>query len=248
MNRIAYTLLLAMSVCLFSLGCTLHFIMWMHSPNVAEQIAESNVAILTDDGFGSGTVFIRRFYDKNGDYADIRFVMTAAHVVNDYKKVMVVKDIEEEPIVGKVLYINKVLDICVLILPTDCVLPAFTRFSTVEYPRVGTHLYQCGSPFGKHGHDSISEGILSYSCRHSQFGFVDQTTTSVYPGASGGSIRLLNGDFIGITSMYLRSDFNYHVPMRVIRKDLAENDLGWLVTGENLPSVEEFNEILKQRI
>lgn len=248
MNRIVCSLLLAMSVSLFSLGCTLHFIIWMRAPNVAEQIAESNVAIITECGFGSGTLFKHRLYNQAGEYEDVRFVITAAHVVNPFKKVMVVKDTSEEPFKGTVLYTNEILDITILVLPTNCTLPTTTQFDTTEYHRIGTRVYQCGSPFGQHGHDSISDGIISYSCRHSQFGYVDQTTTSVYPGASGGSIRLTNGSYIGIVSMYMRPDFNYYIPIRVIKKDLAEHNLDWLITYEKEPSIEEFNEILKERI
>lgn len=113
------------------------------------------------------------------------------------------------------------------------------KFYTGEIPHLGTSLYHVGSLKGQFGANSLTTGILSQIGRVLDIGangkVFDQTSTTAFPGSSGGGVFLKsNGEYIGMLVRAGGEQFNFIVPVRRIREWSKEAKVEWAV-DENVP-------------
>ncbi len=83
---------------------------------------------------------------------------------------------------------------------------------------IGSNLYHCGSLLGPFGFNSLTDGIMSQHGRVLDKRMYDQTTTTAFPGSSGGIVCLKkDGRYVGMLTMGAGEGFNLIVPTRRIR-------------------------------
>ena len=96
-------------------------------------------------------------------------------------------------------------------------------------PRIGTHLWHCGSLLGASGggHNSVTDGVLSARGRILFKQPFDQQTCPAYPGSSGGIIADAKGRYLSMLVRGAGSDFNLSVPVARMWKFAANNGVEW---------------------
>jgi len=241
------------SVVILSVSLLLIFayVFWFVPPNkesVLNHLDNISFLVETEYGSGSGTLFSRR--DENGDL--VHFIWTAGHVIQraenppdnkfniTFKNIVVSKinttdGIKED----KITYKAKVIkfsgfeggdDLALLELVDKNIFYDTVEFN-LQMVNVGTFLYHIGCLFGKDGYNSVSEGILSSIGRIIDGKVFDQTTTTVFPGSSGGGIFDIKGKYIGMVTMMRQANVNYIVPMRRMIKWASENHVEWALSN-----------------
>lgn len=118
--------------------------------------------------------------------------------------------------------------------------PAFTDADTTFAPltsnaiTIGTSVYHIGSLNGLMGEQSYGEGYISQHDRHFDdcpYPFT-QTSTTVYPGSSGGGVFYRRGDhqgqYLGIVARSRGPQFSYLIPLEQIAQWTKEKRLGWI--------------------
>jgi len=112
----------------------------------------------------------------------------------------------------------------------------FKAEATVEFypkdaglPRIGIHLWHCGSLLGASGggHNSVTDGVLSARGRILFKQPFDQQTPPAYAGSSGGIIADSKGRYLSMLVRGAGSDFNLSVPVARMWKWAADNDVEW---------------------
>lgn len=163
-------------------------------PDLVEEVAPSVVAILTDDGQGSGVI-----WSSDGS------IVTNEHVVGTATDVTVAfADGRRVP--GEVVATDEVVDLAVVKTGRDD-LPA-ADFEE-DLPEVGELAVAIGTPLGFE--NTVTAGIISGlqraipgSAAQTQ-ALVDliQTDAAISPGNSGGALVNSEGDVIGINVAYI---------------------------------------------
>ena len=163
-------------------------------PSIVEQVQPSVVAVVTDQGEGSGVIFD----------SDDGFVITNHHVAGGAQE-LEIHLASGEVVPAELRASSERFDIAVLEVERDD-LPA-ARFS-VELPRVGALAIAMGNPQGFE--NSVTAGIVSGLNRDLPAGgstpaLVDliQTDAAISPGNSGGALVDRAGQVIGINVAYL---------------------------------------------
>lgn len=216
--------------------------------NHYEDAQKATVAVKAKTGEGSG-VIIRR----ENEFGQVRlFVWTAAHVVDgedDYS--VVIRQIirNEGHKVGNSDFKAKIImrsdasiDLALLWLDAPPEHFSGAEFDTGEI-RIGHPLYHVGNFFGEVFDDSFSTGVLS------QFGanpgknwpwgdmFLDQMTTLILPGSSGGPVFNAESDkLVGIAVGWAgMPGVSFFVPLRTLVPFSVQNGFGWAVYGNHCP-------------
>ena len=210
------------------------------------------VLIETKRGSGTGTLFSRR--DDKGNL--VHFVWTAGHVIESSKvgpledmsvsftNVSVAKmNLVGGAMLEKVSYPVKVIkfssarggdDLALLELVEKNVFKEneSVTFASPSLVAPGTLLYHVGCMFGQTGYNSVSEGMLANNGRIIYGRIFDQTTTTVFPGSSGGGIFNEYGEYVGMVTMMRQANMNYIIPVRRMVVWAKENGLEWAMNKD----------------
>ncbi len=149
-------------------------------------------------------------------------ILTAAHVVEDCKRVRVVtrSGIEYEP---KEIKVYSDYDVALIIIGKK--IDASPATLSENTPLIGDTVYVCGSPYGYRHFNSLSKGILSGINRKvgGYPGILYQTDASILPGNSGGPWFDAEGKLIAMTTMWrpLSGDVGFGIPVDTIKNYLT---------------------------
>jgi len=110
----------------------------------------------------------------------------------------------------------------------------FVEASVVFYlddkpPAIGTRLYHVGSLLGQTGANSMTAGIQSQIGRVLEKKVYDQTTTTSFPGSSGGGTYTTDGAYVGMVVRGAGEGFVLCVPVRRMRAWAKTAGVEWLV-------------------
>jgi serine protease DegQ len=161
-------------------------------PRLVRRLQPSVVAVLTDEGEGSGVV-----------YAEDGTVITNNHVVDGADEVRVAF-VDGERVGAEVRATDPRSDLAVLRVDRDDLPPA--SFAD-ELPPVGSLAVALGNPLGFE--NSVTAGIISGLHRAIPGGqnaaLVDllQTDAPISPGNSGGALVDADGEVVGINTAYI---------------------------------------------
>ncbi len=80
----------------------------------------------------------------------------------------------------------------------------------------GEQIVVVGGPLGLEG--TVSQGIVSSIRSFSSYGRIIQMTAAISPGSSGSPVMNMDGDVVGIATMYLKQgqNLNFAIPITVI--------------------------------
>jgi S1-C subfamily serine protease len=203
----------------------------------------STVLIESSRSFGSGVVTQK----ENPDSQTRLFIWTAAHVVmdNDDVKVSQVVRLNSRK-VGSVNFTAHViardssLDIALLWLDSPPKFFSSSAFDGAAILPVGTQLFHCGNFAGVKLEGSISTGVQSQSGPEAgdfPWQIVDQTTTLVQHGSSGGGIFSdRSGNLVGIAVGLIDNGISLYVPARAVNTFAVVHCVEWAFTGDKCPS------------
>lgn len=219
---------------------------------VLRHLDDVTFMVETKGGTGTGTLFSRK--DNKGDW--IHFIWTAGHVIEhnkigpDEKMEVTFKDVNVSKInlvngamVDKTSYKAKVIkfsgpkggdDLALLELvdhnlfsPKDNVV-----FAGPELVEPGSLLYHVGCMYGETGYNSVSEGMLANNGRIIYGKVFDQTSTTVFPGSSGGGVFNVQGEYVGMVTLMRAANMNYMVPLRRMIYWARENNVEWALNKD----------------
>ena len=148
----------------------------------------SSVVIFSTDGesiigSGSGNYF---------KYKDKRFIITAAHVVDESKEIFVgEKSVDIHP--AKIEYINREVDIAIISIKSYLKGTKPVDFKASKRSYIGEDIYHTGHPDGESWH--VSQGLVS------KIGldyFI--LNTFAWPGSSGSVVFNKAGRVVGVVS------------------------------------------------
>ena len=146
------------------------------------------------EALGSGFII-----DKDG------YIITNAHVVHDAESVHVTlydDTVLDAKIIGK----DTKTDIALIKIDTNKNLQP-VKFGDSDKSRVGDWVLAIGNPFGLGG--SVTAGIISAKSRDIESGQYDnfiQTDASINQGSSGGPMFNMQGEVIGINSVFFSTN------------------------------------------
>ena len=221
--------------------------------NPAVSAQKATVSVKAKTGEGSGVV-IRR---ENRFGQPRLFVWTAAHVVDgadDYAVVSRQIIRNEGHKVGTLDFKAKLIlrsdaSVDLALLWLDAPLGYFSgaEFDTGEL-RIGQPLYHVGNFFGETFDDSFSTGVLSQFGAHPgkdwPWGdaFLDQMTTLIVPGSSGGPVfNAENDKLVGIAVGWAGlPGISFFVPLRTIIPFSHQTGFDWAVYGSWCPTDAEL--------
>lgn len=224
------------------------------APNIPEQLQDVSVTVRSGAGSGSGVVFTRK--DSSSNYVNL--VWTAAHVVEDlrserevvgangakrtlveFKDAMVVKVlVEDGRTIGSLALDAEVIkyspaddgeDIAILrIRKKNFLTNSVVFYLDAENPKIGTDVYNVGSPHGQFMSHSVTKGLISAQGRMMGKKIFDQSSAPTLPGGSGGGIYLVSdGRYVGMLQRGVEASFVFLKPIRVIRKWADNNKVNW---------------------
>jgi S1-C subfamily serine protease len=207
--------------------------------DVPDYLQNISVTIRANGSEGSGVMT-----NVNG----VNYVLTAAHVVSDLRKVRTVvgdsgsprvvvefddaevikDDIEDGRAVGHMRYYAEVVrysdaehgeDLAILRVRKKNLMPYRVHFYLEsKLPKLGTKLFHVGSLLGHGGSNSMTTGIMSQHGRVYKGVVYDQTTCAAFRGSSGGGVFLEDGRWVGMIVRGAGETFNLVVPMRRLHR------------------------------
>lgn len=200
------------------------------------------IMLSDDDSKASGIIFKR--HDRFGEPRT--FVWTAAHFAKDIKGDVYGRQdiIKGRRVCGhlesrlRLIKIVPKIDIALLeVLNTDAFDWSATFDLSGRVPPLGYELSHVGSWMGNAGHQSYSEGIVSYSVREVQdlWGMVPMMQSSLiaFPGSSGGPVfDRHNGKVVGMLLGMTWPAVTYFLPMEQWAKEAKENNLYWALNPD----------------
>lgn len=219
---------------------------------VAQHLQDVSVTIRTNYSQGSGVIVTRMDGGKR-----INFVWTAAHVVEDLRKVesvvtadgatrkvvsfadcsLVKELIEGGRRVGEmkmdavVVKYSEKEDLALLrIRKVDFISTSALFYLEEEIPKIGSGLFHVGSLLGQAGSNSMTTGIVSQIGRvYPSIGkeVFDQTTVTAFPGSSGGGVYLEDGRYVGMLVRGAGETFNLIVPVRRMYRWATAAGIAW---------------------
>ncbi len=162
-------------------------------------------------GYGSGY-----FISTDGDF------VTNYHVVDKAETVIVKFPNEKIYRVKEIIGIDKTKDIAILKLNTDGESVSFIRMSK-RVPELGERIFVMGNPMGLE--QTVSDGIVSSVRDYKGFKFI-QMTARISPGSSGGPVMNMDGDVVGIATLYVKKgqNLNFAVSVEEVMKLLEKVD------------------------
>jgi len=166
----------------------------------------------------------------------------------------------EGRVVGRVVFDAKVLnvdgtrDIALLRVRKNDAFSVGGFFYPNDLVPVGTRVLHCGAPGGIEigGTASLTNGIISRvgvkitDFTPAEFAVFDQTTCPALGGSSGGLVALEeNGAWVGMITIGLRlaSNFNWMVPVRMVRKWAKDVKVEWLLDPNAKVTEEQIEKI-----
>lgn len=249
-----------------------HLVVWLVIANicfllgaamgdVAQDLQDVSVTIKAGYAEGSGVIKTRTVEGKK-----INFVWTAAHVVDDLRRVktVITADGTERKIVSfddcslvkeltekgrkvgelkmdaQVIRYSAKQDLALLRVRKE----NFVQASVVFYldpsiPDIGTPLFHVGSLLGQAGSNSMTGGIVSQIGRVLDKQTYDQTTVTAFPGSSGGGVYLQDGRYVGMIVRGAGESFNLMVPVRRMVTWAKDAGVAWAVDDEAKAPTEE---------
>jgi hypothetical protein len=223
---------------------------------VAQHLQDVSVTIRSGDGWGgsegSGVIKTRVVDGKT-----INFVWTAAHVVDNLRRVeevitpdgtkrtivsfddcsLVKELVEDGRRVGEmkmdavVVRYSAKEDLALLrIRKANFIESSVDFYLDPNIPKIGTNLFHVGSLLGQAGSNSMTSGIVSQIGRvYPEIGkeVFDQTTVAAFPGSSGGGVYLEDGRYVGMLVRGAGETFNLIVPIRRMRAWAKKADIEW---------------------
>jgi len=212
-----------------------------------------NVTVLVEvkGGSGTGTLFSRK--DDKGNL--VHFVWTSGHVIDDamigpdenmnvsFSDIKISKmNLVGDAMLEKISYSAKVIkfsgikgdDLALLELVDKNI---FVEDDSVEFASPilvvpGTSLYHVGCMYGSSGYNSVSEGMLANNGRMIYGKVFDQSSTTVFPGSSGGGIFNERGEYVGMITMMREANMNYFIPVRRMMVWAQDNHLEWALNRD----------------
>ena len=169
--------------------------------SVSVQIFDEGIA----KGSGSGNYF------RLGKH---RFIITAAHVVDGHKEIMVLEKGYSQT-TAKVVYLDVETDIAIIIPSKKLKYTKAIPFRRDISNQMGEKTYHCGHPAREGWH--ISEGLLTGT-----HGDVLMINTFAWPGSSGSVVFDEAGRVLGVLSA-IRVDAPFGIPTLVEHIVLAAN-------------------------
>lgn len=179
--------------------------------------------------------------------AGVPFVLTAAHVVDDYVEVtengshswkqvdVVCAVIVDGQLRGQETYKADIVifcpeeDLAVLYVYRYSPWAESVRFGPATPVAPGTRLLHVGNFRGLMGQASYSEGVLSHLGRVLEGKLYDQTTVIAYPGSSGGGVFTTDGLYVGMVVRAAGSDWNLIIPIRRIERWARAARVPWVL-------------------
>lgn len=163
----------------------------LSASDMLNTLKKSMVRVKTELGSGSGQVIL-----SDG------FILTANHVVEGAKSVMVVMPDGTE-VAGKMLGRDEMRDVALIKVPAEN-LKAVAVGKSGDM-KVGDEVYAVGFPLELKGDATVSKGIVSASRKDKDTGVtLIQTDAAVNPGNSGGALVNKSGELVGvIVSKYM---------------------------------------------
>lgn len=162
------------------------------------------------------------------------YILTNAHVVNGLS-VVEISTINGVSYKGKVVGVNTVLDLAVIKIAVDTILPTVVFGDSSEVMQ-GDEVFTLGFPFGISGDVSFKEGTISR-----RIGGNLEISAEIHPGNSGGPLVNQFGKVIGINSSTYGASVNgIHVGEVIkfaIPINLAKENIESLKSGYNDISV-----------
>jgi len=243
--------------------------------NIAEKLQQVSVTVRVQDVSGSGVLVARKTPDGkilNVVITAAHVVKYARHekeitTADGNRRTKIYFDevslaterrwngrkVGEETMLCRVLKYSADHDIAIL----QVIMPGYREEGAKFYlkediPGPGTDVIHVGSPAGSElGAHSVTDGVVSAVGRifpeEGPYEY-DQTTAPAAGGSSGGLLALKDtGEVIGIITMGLTSSdsFNYYVPIRRLRKWLADVDLEWVIDpGKPVPELKDLEKIV----
>ncbi|KJS73540.1 MAG: peptidase S1 [Desulfotomaculum sp. BICA1-6] len=142
-------------------------------------------------GLGSGFIF-----NKEG------YILTNEHVISEATEIKVYLSDQEEPLVARLVGSDTELDLAILKVEADTVLPHL-EFGDSDAAQVGHWVIAIGNPYGLD--HTVTTGVISakgrpVSIEERNYKNLLQTDASINPGNSGGPLLDLQGNVIGINT------------------------------------------------
>jgi len=181
------------------------------NPKILNQYnASVSIGDITGNIFGSGTVI------KKDDKI---FVITAAHVIEGFKKRKIAPHIITryftKPIKAKIVKMNSARDLALLKMSIrDSKIKWFAKIST-SHPRIGDHVWLIGSPHDQP--NTVTDGVVSRRMIFARKGYKERitimgSTAHGFFGSSGGGVFNDKGELIGVFNV-IAHIFGYgHLP------------------------------------
>jgi len=207
--------------------------------NKYEQAQNATVLIESAHGFGSGFVVQR---------GPRLFVWTAAHVVRECNLLKIRQVIRfeghkvgESAFLATVIARDEKLDLALLYLDAPGNYFSPVRFSHTDVLPVGVELYHVGNFAGPRLDGSVSTGILSQIGISPGFDgwpwpVVDQMTTIIVPGSSGGPVFTGNGSVVGVAVGHVSPGVEFFVPLRAMILFTQQHNVRFALGANYCPS------------
>lgn len=217
-----------------------------------QEIQNTSFAVIADDGsVGSSCIFNRkiRLNKDSSETVNITFGITANHINEDATELWLLKH-EKKLVQTKILFESKKeeCDLTIFMLKPGDFIPSRMQFDLSGVsPPLGTPLCSVSSPYGKHGWNSYSEGLLTYIDRaHSPELILDQISVIGYEGSSGAGIYDMRGKFVGLFVRSRNPNWSAMVPMRQIRELFEKKGVLWML-DPSLPAP-TLEELLEEKV
>lgn len=191
---------------------------------ITETTSTDNPYNLPQSVSDSGTGFI---VDKKG------YILTNAHVVGNGKaKEVNVTYNDGKKTVGKVIYIDNALDLAIVKIKVDNLIPA--ELGDSDKVEIGDIVIAIGNPLGTELMSTVTQGIISGLDRSvtvnnlTTMSGMLQTDASINPGNSGGPLLNDRGQVIGIDTVKANADnLGFAIPIneaKIIVKNVIKNN------------------------
>lgn len=136
------------------------------------------------------------------------YILTNWHVVQGSESKVIVKLLNGEVHIGKIIGYDEQCDLCLLKIDTKGKQLEAASFARPDDLMLGETVITLGNPFGLE--HSVSQGVLSATNRNldvtgENYDDIIQTDASINPGNSGGPLINLDGEVIGLNQA-IRSD------------------------------------------
>lgn len=222
------------------------------APNRYESAQRATVSVKAESGEGSGYVVKR-----TNQFGQPRvFVWTAAHVVDSPKDhVVTIRQVIrfEAHKVGTtdfkgrlVMKSDRAVDLALFWVDAPPSYFDAVQFDGAAPIPIGEEVFHVGNYRGEVFNGSFATGVIAQHGAHAGDGWpwlsLDQTTTLIVPGSSGGPLfRKSNGKIVGtVVGWGLMPGISFYVPVRTMVSFAEGKGFGWALYGNTCPSDREL--------